>query len=31
MLRERAAAQASNDPAPLHGETIAIKIVGEIG
>jgi hypothetical protein len=31
MLRERAAAEASNDPAPMHGEAISIAIESDVG
>jgi hypothetical protein len=31
LIRERAAAEAAHDPAPLHGETITIAIELEIG
>jgi len=31
LLRERAAAEASNDPAPLHGEVITVAIESDLG
>jgi hypothetical protein len=31
MLRERAAAEARNNPAPLHGEVITVAIESDVG
>ena len=31
MLRERAAAEAAHDPAPLHGEVISVAIESDVG
>jgi hypothetical protein len=31
MLRDRAAAEASNNPAPMHAEVIAVRIEEDLG
>jgi hypothetical protein len=31
MLRKRAAAEARNDPAPMHGEVITVAIEEDLG